>query len=370
VRALTVALAVSGHGFGHAVRCAEVARALLERGARVKLRTDAPTWLFPPAAEQLGSPGWPLDVGVAQHDGLELDIDETRRRWTAFARELGTRAEAEARVLREHRVDLVLGDIPPLAFVAAARAGLPAAALGNFSWDWIYAAWPDFESIVDVIRVAYAGADRLYRLPFHSTAPDALSAFARVEDVPLIARRAARPRCQVRAELGLPARARVVLVSFGGFAAHGLDVRALGRWADYTFVLTPPVALTATDLPANVVALNQSPADYVSLLGASDVVVTKPGYGIVADCLANRVAVLFTDRGPFREYDVLAEQLPRLGQARYVPRDELLAGRLGPHLDALLASDAVWTDLPMNGADVVATRVLDLDDSVKEVTFL
>src|SRR5918912_3528461 len=116
------------------------------------------------------------------------------------------------------------------------------------------------------------------------------------------------------------------------------------------------------DVPANVRILNPPATEYVSLLSACDAVVTKPGYGIVADCLANRVAVLFTDRGPFREYDVLAEQLPRLGHARYIPRDELLAGQLGPHLDALLGSDAVWTDLPINGADVVATRVLDLHE--------
>ena len=366
----TVALAVSGHGFGHAVRCAEVARELLERGARVKIRTDAPAWLFPLAAEYITSPGWPLDVGVAQHGGLDLDMDETRHRWQAFARTFDARADAEASLLREHDVDVVLGDIPPLAFAAAARAGLPAAALGNFSWDWIYAAWPEFQQVVDTVKAGYAYADVLYRLPFHSTASDAFAAFARIEDVPLIVRRAARPRCQVRAELGLTGQARVVLLSFGGFAAHGLDIRALGEWADYTFVVTPPVALlNTTDLPANVVALNHSPADYVSLLGACDVVVTKLGYGIVADCLANRVAVLFTDRGPFREYDVLAEQLPRLGHAQYIPRDELLAGQLGPRLDALLASDALWTDLPMNGASVVAARVLDLHKTSKEVTF-
>jgi UDP:flavonoid glycosyltransferase YjiC (YdhE family) len=357
----TVLLAVSGHGFGHAVRCAEVSRALLERGARVKIRTDAPAWLFPPAAEYLTSPGWPLDVGVAQHDGLELDIDETRRRWEAVARAFAERAEAEARLLRDHHVDVLLGDIPPLAFAAAARAGVPAAALSNFSWDWIYAAWPNFDHIVEVVRAAYQQADVLYRLPFHSPAADAMSAFARLEDVPLIARRAARARCRVRAELGLPAQARVVLLSFGGFAVRGLDFRALGEWDGYTFVLTPPVALSAADLPANVVALNQSPADYVSLLGASDVVVTKPGYGIVADCLANRVALLFTDRGPFREYDILAEQLPRLGHAQYIPRDELLAGRLGPRLDALIASEATWADLPVHGAAVVASHILELE---------
>ena len=356
----TVALAVSGHGFGHAVRCAEIARALLERGARVKIRTDAPSWLFPPAAEYLARPGWPLDVGVAQHDGLDLDVDETRRRWHAFARAFDARAQAEAALLGDHAVDVVLGDIPPLAFAAAARAGLPAVALGNFSWDWIYAAWPDFDQVIDVVRAAYAHADVLYRLPFHSTTADTFAAFGSIKDVPLIARRAVRSRCEVRAEMGLAGQARVVLLSFGGFAAHGLDIPALGAWTDYTFVVTPPVALNAAELPANVVALDHSPADYVSLLAACDVVVTKPGYGIVADSLANRVAVLFTERGPFREYDVLAEQLPRLGHAQYIPRDELLAGHLGPRLDALLGADAVWTDLPINGAEVVAARVSEL----------
>jgi UDP-N-acetylglucosamine:LPS N-acetylglucosamine transferase len=95
-------------------------------------------------------------------------------------------------------------------------------------------------------------------------------------------------------------------------------------------------------------------------LAACDVVVTKPGYGIVADCLANRVAVLYTDRGPFREYDVLAQALPRLGRAGYIARAELLAGRLGPHLDALLESRASWTEQPFDGAQCVARRVLEL----------
>ena len=78
----TVALYVSGHGFGHAVRAAEVASALLARGVHVLVRTDAPAWLFPAGVEYV--PGAPVDVGVVQHDGLELDIDATRRRWAEF----------------------------------------------------------------------------------------------------------------------------------------------------------------------------------------------------------------------------------------------------------------------------------------------
>ena len=126
------------------------------------------------------------------------------------------------------------------------------------------------------------------------------------------------------------------------------------------FVLTPPLSATAGRCRRTSWRWLENPADYVSLLSACDAVVTKPGYGIVADCLANRVAMLFTDRGPFREYDILAQALPRLGRARYVPRDDVLAGRLGPHLDALLASPAPWTEQRMDGAQIVAERILSV----------
>jgi L-arabinokinase len=355
----TVAVAVSGHGFGHAVRSAQVAYALIERGARVVLRSEAPRWLFPPEVEWIASPDWPLDIGVVQHDGLEMDIDATREAWRVFARHFEARAEVEARRLREADVDVVLADIPPLAFAAAARAGIPSFGLTNFTWDWIYAAWSDFEDIVTRIRASYAQADVLLRLPLHSAQPDAFSEFKRIEDVPLIARRATRTRKDVRRAYGLPLERRVVLLSFGGFSARGVDLTRLANWTEYVFVLTPPFEAEADGLPANVTIVNPAPTDYVSLLAACDAVVTKPGYGMVADCLANRVAVLFTSRGPFREYDVLVEALGRLGRARYLPREALLAGELGPPLDALLVSCAPWTDQPMNGAEVVTRRLLE-----------
>jgi UDP:flavonoid glycosyltransferase YjiC (YdhE family) len=355
----TVALAVSGHGYGHAVRCAEVARALIARGARVVLRSEAPRWLFPHEVEWIAYPGWPLDVGVVQHDGLEMDIDATRNVWRTFLPHFAARAEVEARLLHDAGVQVLVADIPPLAFAAAARAGIPSFGVTNFTWDWIYSAWSDFEDIVAHIRASYAQAQALLRLPLHSLQPDAFSAFKRIEDVPLIVRRATRTREEVRRQYDLPAEARVVLLSFGGFSARGVDLTRLARWTDYLFVLTPPFVAEDNGLPANVRIVNPAPTEYVSLLAACDAVVTKPGYGMAADCLANRVAVLFTDRGPFREYDVLAEALQRLGRARYLPRQELLAGELGPPLDELLTSRSPWTEQPMDGAEVVSERVLE-----------
>ena len=71
-----VALYVSGHGFGHAVRSAQVAAALLDAGAQVVVRTDAPAWLFPTAATYLPGAhgGWgadPQEFAESLHEVLQ-----------------------------------------------------------------------------------------------------------------------------------------------------------------------------------------------------------------------------------------------------------------------------------------------------------
>lgn len=356
--ARTVALLVTGHGFGHAVRSAEVARELIARDLRVVVRTDAPAWLFPSESTRLPSPGWPLDVGVAQRDGLAMDVDETRRRWEAFAAGFDHRAGVEAQLLRAARVDLVLGDVPPLGFAAARRAGIRGLAMTNFGWDWIYDAWPDFAGPVARIRQAYGQAEELLRLPLHSA--DAFPAFGHIRDVPLVARTAAVPRDVTRRRLGLSSTACIVLLSFGGFDAAGIDLAGLGAWPEFLFLLTPPADAAYSAPPPNVRLLSREQTDYASLVGAADVVVTKPGYGIVADCLVNRVSVLYTDRGPFREYPVLARALETLGRARYAPSSDVRRGWLGPHLEALRAIDKPWVDVPANGAAVVADYLAHL----------
>ena len=80
--------------------------------------------------------------------------------------------------------------------------------------------------------------------------------------------------------------------------------------------------------------------------------------GVFRQEAANHVAVLYTDRGPFREYDVLAQALPTLCRAGYVAREDVLAGKLGPHLDALFELPAERAEQRADGAAIVAERVL------------
>ena len=99
---------------------------------------------------------------------------------------------------------------------------------------------------------------------------------------------------------------------------------------------------------------------YEDLVGAADAVVTKPGFGIVAECIANDTAILYTSRGHFPEYDVLVEQMPKYLRTAFIEQDELFAGKWERPLNKLLAQSKTrsYKKPDTNGADVAAELLL------------
>ena len=61
-----------------------------------------------------------------------------------------------------------------------------------------------------------------------------------------------------------------------------------------------------------------------------DVVATKPGYGIIAECIANETALLYTSRGHFVEYDVMVREMPRYLRCGFISNEELYAAAGSP----------------------------------------
>jgi predicted glycosyltransferase len=112
----------------------------------------------------------------------------------------------------------------------------------------------------------------------------------------------------------------------------------------------------------NVRFLPEPQSDYEDLVRACDAIVTKPGYGIVADVLAHQVPILYTDRGEFPEYPRLVEALRDCATSEYICQDELLDGNLAPYLTRLLAQRPNWPKIDLNGAQVAASKILEMLD--------
>ena len=69
-------------------------------------------------------------------------------------------------------------------------------------------------------------------------------------------------------------------------------------------------------------------------------VVTKLGYGIVSECIANDVALLYSPRGRFVEQDVFVREMPAVLRCRMIDQDDLQDGRWADSIEALLAQPA------------------------------
>jgi L-arabinokinase len=358
--ALNIVFYVSAHGYGHATRAAALIQTLLSRpGTSLHVRTQAPHRLFTE-----GCPGarcWTADVdaGMVQANSLDVDVGATLAAHEAFCEGFDEAVRRETAFLKEVRADRVLSDVPALASAAAHAAGLPSAAVSNFSWDWIlepYAASePGFKPVVERYRAAYALTGTLYRLPFAG----GLTAFPKVEDCPLLVRRSPLGREEARRELGLERERRpVVLVSFGGFGPGGLMPRAGEDLSDFTFIAfgPKPEGLRAAwrELPQH------STRSLLNLLPAADALISKPGYGAASEALAHRVRTLYLPREGFREADLIVEGLRRWGVCAPIPREDFSGGRWRRHLESLLAAPATWADLRLDGAEHIARRVPSL----------
>ena len=92
-------------------------------------------------------------------------------------------------------------------------------------------------------------------------------------------------------------------------------------------------------------------------MGAADVIVTKPGYGIVADAIGAGTRIVYTERGDFPEYPILVEQMKLYLPTAHVSNADLLAGRLRGPLEAVLRQ-AVPPPPDLSGAGVAADRIL------------
>jgi hypothetical protein len=355
---------ISGHGFGHASRQIEIVNALgaASPSTPILIRTSAQRWLFDRTLRvpvQL-VPG-ECDTGVVQLDSLHLDAAETIRRAANFHRTLPDRARVEAGFLRDHGVTLVIADAPPLACAAASAAGLPAVVVSNFTWDWIYEGYvheiDQAPGLVDTLREIYALADAGWRLPMHG----GFETIAPLLDVPFVARHARHPRSEVREICRLPGDTPVALVSFGGYGVRDIDLARLDCLDRYVVLVTHDGTFEGP-VPRGV-ALVAEPQlysagfRYEDVVAAVDVVMTKPGYGIISECVANDTALLYTSRGRFAEYDVLVREMPRYLRCGYIDHAGLFAGRWVEALDAVLSMPPPPERPPTNGAEVVGRMI-------------
>jgi len=365
---VTILFYISGHGFGHASRDVEIIHALatLQPDLRLIIRSAVNPGLL---ARTLQVPyelrPGACDTGIVQRSSIEQDDEATIDAAVDFYRQYADRLAAEVEAVEADHPAVIVGDIAPVAFDVASQLGAPSVAVANFTWDWIYDAHPGMRTrapwLVPQLRASYAKATLALELPFAG----GFDVFPDVRSIPLVARHPTRTRQETRAHFGLPRDRPIALLSFGGYGLPDLDLSAVDALDTWTVVTTDRISEPPPSWSPHVHVI---PEDafiatgfrYEDLVGSVDVVLTKPGFGITAECVTTGTAMLYTSRGQFREYNVLVQEIPRFVRSRFIPRADLLEGRWRSALDRLLAQPRAPERMATDGAAHAARAIVSL----------
>jgi L-arabinokinase len=358
---------ITAHGYGHGTRSCDILRALHRRNPEqpVIVTTDLPRDFLNSrlaGCNNLTFRQGAFDVGLVQKDSLQSDLFQTLEKLESLYAREAELIEQELRFLQENDVALVVADIPAIPLAAAQRAGIPKIAIGNFSWDWIYAAYipdnPRWAFFAEKFRSVYSKTDLLLRLPF---APP-MTQFPRRMDVPLLAAPGRSRRedirnsiFDIRASDFLPDPGRPwVLLSFTSLDLNFEALEKIGENREYEFFCVQPLEFSVP----HIYSIDRHKVPFADILASCDIVISKPGFGLVSECIVNRKPLIYSDRGDFAEYPYLVEGIETYLRNVHLPSAQLYAGDFFQCLKKIKSAPEPASHLASGGADLIAQELI------------
>ncbi len=349
----TILYYVSGHGFGHAVRAAQVIDSLSgDYGHKVVARTKAPAWLFP-SSDAVVIEREEVDSGPAQVDSITTDIVGTYERFADLASSIDNLVERELKVVDRIEPKVIVTDIAPLGVAVATKRGIPVVVVANFLWDWILEGYvksePRFSDIASWLKELYAQADVILKTPLSG----GFEGYENVVDIPLIAKSSSKPKDTARKELSLPMDKALALVSFGGSGLESFYEKLSERCT-----LCDLIALgDGNSVSGGIRFFDRQTTVHGDLLSAADIVIGKLGYGLCSELIATRRPILYTGRKDFAEYNILDREIRKYINVEEISREAFFGSNLDGFLTGLLNSSHPLNFARTDGAQVAAKRI-------------
>lgn len=351
----SIAYYITAHGFGHGVRSCDVIRAFNELypEATVHIVTELPPLFL---TNHIGSDRNPMharsfDMGMVQIDSVRVDVGATLLRIEEIYERNEQLIARETAFLRSHGIGAVVADIPAMPLEAAALVGVPRLAVGNFGWDWIYSGFVDrdlrWQRMTDLFRRGYEKTDLLCRLPFS----EEMRAFPAIEDVPLVARPGRVRREEIAQLTGSDPEKKWILLSFTTLDWSGAALARIADIRNYELFSVLPLTWPGTGIHA----IDRRDVTFSDVVASVDAVISKPGFGILSDCVVNAKPLIYVERSDFLEYPILEAAIKKFLKHVHIPAAKLYEGDLTDSLDALWdAPDAQERQLA--GGDLIVAR--------------
>lgn len=341
-----ICVCISGHGFGHLSQVSTVLNTLAagcEFSAHIRSPLPEATispWLSVPFSHTQVED----DVGMRMSDALEVNLAASSGAYDSLHEGWEAKVQGLGQTMRNQGISLVLADVPYLPLAAAQSVGIPTVAMCSLNWaDVVECYFPEEVERIQTIRSIYQRADA-FLVPDPGMDMPWLPNLRRIGPV---GRLGVRCRAELGKYIGLSADAYLVLVGMGGMH-HALD---LSQWPSR--ISGKPVRYLVPEgvqgqVGNSTVAANL-PFRYVDLMASSDLIITKPGYGMFVEAAALGVPVLYVRRDGWPDVPSLVSWLHTVANASHIEPEQLQQGSVSDAMAELLA-EGRYKPVPLSGA--------------------
>ena len=328
---------ISPHGYGHAARASAVMAAILELKpeSEFDIFTLVPEWFFHDSVGGHFSYFSLLtDIGLAQKTPLKADLKQTYDRLNRYLPFRPSKIEKLSNLLVKRECSLVLCDIAPIGIPAARQAGIPSVLIENFTWDWIYEAYPRDESglakFIPYLKGTFDSADLHIQ-----TEPICFPRPVDLRTSP-VSRKPRKSPLEIRQSLQIPESGKMVLVTMGGLPMQYSFLSDLAVFDEIFFIL--PGGSEKGCFQGNLRLLPQRSGYYhPDLVQASDVVIGKVGYSTLAEVYWAGVPFGYISRSDFRESETLVAFIKTHLNGYPIQRKEFSSSAWVSHIPELLS---------------------------------
>lgn len=293
----TIAYYISDYGYGHASRSIAIIRNILnEPNIRIIV---CHSYALAFLKESLNSNcvtyrNIKTDIGYfLEENSINPDRIRILQEYKNFLSNWDGRRNQEEKFLQINNVDLVISDISPLPFGVAERLGKPAIGISNFSWYTAYQGLIDDKEL-EPFKEAYTKMTSFFSLAGSkenwNVQVNRYGFFSREIDVQEVQR--------IREYANPKGNLKVVFLGLG-MKIDEVSLNELPIWdsPNCVFLVSSNVQVYRT----NVIRIPQSYLETQNFIAASDLVISKAGWGIIGEAIAANVPLLILDRSSMKE---------------------------------------------------------------------
>lgn len=331
---------ISNHGFGHAARNIPIVESLLEQDENLCIEIKTGSNLIDFMRQSLLRYESRIvyhlmntDLGLILKPGtMEVDKEVLLREIKRFVSTWDVLMEQETEWLTENKIDLVVSDIVPWIFKSARLAGVTSIFISNFTWAEIYQELFEEEVYLEYLR-CYQETDLALLYPL---AGQINGYFNATKEVGLSCRSFNDENVKrIKGKYDYP----IVYMSVGRSVELEDIIDIVGL--PYQFIYTDGIKLTGRN--AELLCIDtENTQDYIK---AADYIITKAGWGTVAEAICVQKPMLVLRRDEVVEDRVTLRNLLNLGIALPITTEELKANGIAELLGQLKLKKANYRDL-------------------------